>query len=110
MRPFLFAFGLLCCSAVPALAQDNSPATPIEDLKQAGREIGHATRDAAKDVGHATRDTTRAIGHASRKTAKKVGHATRDAATETGHAARDGAHEVKDAVTGDDKPADSARE
>ncbi len=36
------------------------------ELKQAGKEIGHATRDATTVIGHATRDTTRAIGHASR--------------------------------------------
>ncbi|MBD0788700.1 hypothetical protein HUO09_20320 [Vibrio sp. Y2-5] len=36
------------------------------DLKQAGKEVGHATRDAATAIGHATRDTTKAIGHASR--------------------------------------------
>src|SRR3546814_18400033 len=80
MRPSLLALSLICCAAVPAFALDNPPSTPIEDLKQAGREIGHATRDAAKDVGHATRDTTRAIGHATRDTSRKVGHATRDAA------------------------------
>ncbi len=36
------------------------------ELKQAGKEVGHATRDAATAIGHATRDTTKAIGHASR--------------------------------------------
>ncbi|MFV0446855.1 MAG: hypothetical protein ACK5MF_00040 [Vibrio sp.] len=36
------------------------------ELKQAGRDVGHATRDAATAIGHATRDTTKAIGHASR--------------------------------------------
>src|SRR3546814_15489990 len=85
MRPSLLALSLICCAAVPAFALDNPPSTPIEDLKQAGREIGHATRDAAKDVGHATRDTTRAIGHATRDTSRQVGHATRDAAKQAGH-------------------------
>ncbi len=36
------------------------------EMKQAGKEIGHATRDATTAIGHATRDTTKAIGHASR--------------------------------------------
>ncbi|WP_165309974.1 hypothetical protein [Vibrio ziniensis] len=36
------------------------------ELKQAGKEVGHATRDATTAIGHATRDTTKAIGHASR--------------------------------------------
>lgn len=42
------------------------------EMKHAGTEIGHATRDAAKAVGHAARDTTKAIGHASRDAAKSV--------------------------------------
>src|SRR3546814_19115406 len=67
MRPSLLALSLICCAAVPAFALDNPPSTPIEDLKQAGREIGHATRDAAKDVGHATRDTTRASGRSEER-------------------------------------------
>ncbi len=36
------------------------------DLKDAGRTIGHATRDVTTTIGHATRDTTKAIGHASK--------------------------------------------
>ncbi len=36
------------------------------ELKQAGKDVGHATRDATTAIGHATRDTTKAIGHASR--------------------------------------------
>lgn len=87
IRRHLFALSLLCGFAVPALADGSAQATPIEELKRAGREIGHATRD----------------------TARKAGHATREAAQQTGHAARAGANDVKNAVTGDDKPADPAR-
>src|SRR3546814_16209331 len=108
MRPSLLALSLICCAAVPAFALDNPPSTPIEDLKQAGREIGHATRDAAKDVGHATRDTTRAIGHATRDTSRKVGHATPAAANQTGHAARHGPHSVKTPVIVGRQPAHHA--
>ncbi len=42
------------------------------ELKQAGTEIGHATRDATTTIGHATRDTTKAIGHASRDAVTSV--------------------------------------
>ncbi|WP_038175607.1 hypothetical protein [Vibrio pacinii] len=42
------------------------------ELKQAGTEIGHATRDAGTAIGHATRDTTKAIGHASRDAVNSV--------------------------------------
>lgn len=42
------------------------------ELKQAGKDIGHATRDATTAIGHATRDTTKAIGHASRDAVTSV--------------------------------------
>lgn len=47
--------------------------TACADLKEAGKEIGHGTRDAAKAIGHGTRDVTKAIGHASRDAVKTVG-------------------------------------
>lgn len=43
------------------------------ELKEAGRDIGHGTRDAAKAIGHGTRDATKAIGHATRDAVKEVG-------------------------------------
>ncbi|KJY84433.1 hypothetical protein TW81_04080 [Vibrio galatheae] len=42
------------------------------ELKQAGTEVGHATRDVTTAIGHATRDTTKAIGHASRDAVNSV--------------------------------------
>ncbi len=42
------------------------------ELKQAGTDIGHATRDATTAIGHAIRDTTKAIGHASRDAVTSV--------------------------------------
>lgn len=42
------------------------------EMKQAGKEVGHATRDATTAIGHATRDTTKAIGHASRDAVTSV--------------------------------------
>jgi hypothetical protein len=41
-------------------------------VKETGRTIGHATRDAAKAIGHATRDITREIGHAFRDLGRKL--------------------------------------
>ena len=32
------------------------------EVKQAGRDIGHGTRDATKAIGHATRDAVKAVG------------------------------------------------
>ncbi len=33
------------------------------ELKQAGRTVGHTTRDVAKQIGHGTRDVAKNIGH-----------------------------------------------
>ncbi|KOO14035.1 hypothetical protein [Vibrio aquaticus] len=47
-------------------------ASGCAELKQAGTDIGHATRDATTAIGHATRDATKAIGHASRDAVNSV--------------------------------------
>ncbi|MCG9731883.1 hypothetical protein L1D44_19020 [Shewanella sp. Isolate13] len=46
--------------------------TGCAELKDAGRQIGHTTKEVTTDIGHATRDTTRAIGHASRDAVNSV--------------------------------------
>lgn len=43
------------------------------EIKQAGRDIGHGTRDATKAIGHGTRDAAKAIGHGTRDAVKTVG-------------------------------------
>jgi hypothetical protein len=48
-------------------------------IKEAGRTIGHTTRDATKEIGHTTRDVTREIGHGARDVTREIGHGTRDA-------------------------------
>lgn len=47
------------------------------EVKQAGRDIGHGTRDATKAIGHATRDATKEIGHGTRDAVKEVGKETK---------------------------------
>lgn len=55
------AFSLvLSCSAVSAADSF------FGAIKEAGRSIGHATRDITREIGHTTRDTTKEIGHAFR--------------------------------------------
>lgn len=55
------AFSLvLSCSAVSAADSF------FGAIKEAGRSIGHATRDITREIGHMTRDTTKEIGHAFR--------------------------------------------
>ena len=43
------------------------------EVKQAGKDIGHGTRDVTKAVGKGARDVTRAIGHGARDATKAVG-------------------------------------
>lgn len=47
--------------------------TACADIKEAGRTVGHTTRDVTREIGHTTRDVTREIGHGTRDTVKKVG-------------------------------------
>lgn len=54
------------------------------EFKEAGRTVGHTTRNVTREIGHTTRDVTREIGHASRDAAKEVGHSTEQAVKEVG--------------------------
>jgi len=45
------------------------------EVKQAGRTVGHTTRDVAKEIGHGTRDAAKDIG---RGTKRVVAEATKD--------------------------------
>ena len=48
-------------------------------IKEAGRTIGHTTRDVTREIGHGARDITREIGHGTRDVAREVGEETRNA-------------------------------
>jgi hypothetical protein len=37
------------------------------ELKQAGRTVGHTTRDVATQIGHGTRDVAKNIGHGTKR-------------------------------------------
>ncbi|MGR9087947.1 MAG: hypothetical protein ACU841_12850 [Gammaproteobacteria bacterium] len=50
------------------------------EVKEAGRTIGHTTRDVTREIGHGTRDVTREIGHGSRRAVKAVGQGVKDTA------------------------------
>ena len=41
-------------------------------IKEAGRTIGHTTRDVTREIGHGTRDVAREVGEESRDAAKAV--------------------------------------
>jgi hypothetical protein len=50
------------------------------EFKDAGRTIGHTTRNVTREIGHGTRDVTRDIGHGTRRGVKAIGQETKDAA------------------------------
>ena len=41
-------------------------------IKEAGRTIGHTTRDVTREIGHGTRDAAKAIGDGVKKVAKSA--------------------------------------
>lgn len=43
------------------------------ELKEAGRTIGHTTRDVTREIGHGTRDVAKEIGHGTRRVVKSIG-------------------------------------
>src|SRR5689334_8874113 len=47
-------------------------------VKEAGRAVGHTTRDVATEIGHGARDVTREIGHGTRDAVREVGEGTRE--------------------------------
>jgi len=68
--------------AVVAIAMFSIQLFSCAEFKQAGRDIGHGTRDATRAIGHSTRDAVKAIGEESRdiynKVKKDVHEATAD--------------------------------
>ena len=41
-------------------------------IKEAGRTIGHTTRDVTREIGHGTRDAAKAVGEGVKKVAKSA--------------------------------------
>jgi hypothetical protein len=50
------------------------------EFKEAGRTIGHTTRNVTREIGHGTRDVVRDIGHGSKRAVKTIGQGTKNAA------------------------------
>ena len=84
---------------VSILALAGVLATGCAQIKEAGRTVGHTTRDVAREIGHGARNVTREIGHGTRDVVNDVGDGIRD----TTKSASD---EVKKTV----KPGSSASE
>ena len=49
-------------------------------VKEAGRTIGHTTRDVTREIGHGARDVTREIGRGTREVVSEIGDGPRDSA------------------------------
>ena len=43
------------------------------EFKEAGRTIGHTTRNVTREIGHGTRDAAKEIGHGTRRVVKSIG-------------------------------------
>ncbi len=111
MRRLLTGMFLALAVVLPAAAAEPSTAkagngSAKQEVVEAARTVGHATRDVARSVGHAARDTTKVVGHAARDVvrearpavhegAKATGKAVRKGAAATGHAVAEGARSAK---------------
>lgn len=42
------------------------------EIKEAGRTIGHTTRDVTREIGHGTRDAAKSIGRGTKRVVKSV--------------------------------------
>ncbi len=42
------------------------------EFKEAGRTIGHTTRDVTREIGHGTRDAAKSIGRGTKRVVKSV--------------------------------------
>ncbi|GLS82954.1 hypothetical protein [Paraferrimonas haliotis] len=42
------------------------------ELKQTGKEVGHATKEATTAIGHGSRDAVKAVGHTSKKVIQDI--------------------------------------
>ncbi|MGR9012894.1 MAG: hypothetical protein ACU83U_04550 [Gammaproteobacteria bacterium] len=49
------------------------------EFKEAGKRIGHMTRDVTREIGHGTRDAAIEIGHGTRRVVKSIGQETNGA-------------------------------
>ncbi|PPK65134.1 hypothetical protein B0F88_12214 [Methylobacter tundripaludum] len=50
------------------------------EFKEAGRTIGHTTRNVTREIGHGTRDVVREIGHGTKRVVNSIGEEATDGA------------------------------
>ncbi len=74
----IFLFGCLACAAASLTGQEKQEApkpTVKQDVKTAGRHVGHA----ARKVGHKVKRGATDVGHGFKNGAKDVGHGVKKA-------------------------------
>ena len=49
------------------------------EFKDAGRTIGHMTRNVTREIGHGTRDAARDIGHGTKRGVQAIGQGAKEA-------------------------------
>lgn len=47
------------------------------EFKEAGRTIGHTTRNVTREIGHGTRDVAKEIGHGTKRVVESIGQETK---------------------------------
>jgi hypothetical protein len=48
------------------------------EVKQAGRIVGHTTRDVTREIGHGSRDIAKEVGKGAKRVAKSVTEETKE--------------------------------
>jgi len=71
----VFLFGCLACTMTSLGAQDAPKPTVKQDLKTAGKNVGHASRK----VGHKVKRGATDVGHGFKNGGKDVGHGVKQA-------------------------------
>ena len=49
------------------------------EFKDAGRTIGHMTRNVTREIGHGTRDAAKDIGHGTKRGVQAIGQGAKEA-------------------------------
>jgi len=73
----------LALKSVLALVLSGDVLPACATIREAGRTIGHTTRDVTTEIGHGARDITREIGHGTRDVVREIGAGARDATKTT---------------------------
>jgi hypothetical protein len=70
--PFTKLFTLLVISSTGLLPS-------CAEFKNAGRTIGHTTRNVTREIGHGTRDAAIEIGHGTKRELQAIGQGAKEA-------------------------------